>query len=584
MQSSATTALGITLVVLAFGVSLWAAGRLRASASARAIDGGRGKKEDEPDAELAAPTESLAPPRTHAAVAAPAAERRTPAQLEHNVEMLRSLLHQYILDREAVEDSLRENEERYRLLFDVAPRPIWVYDRDSLRFLAVNEAAMRQYGWSREEFLAMTITDLYPEGERESVRAGILRAGEQERERRTQHRLRSGETRDVLLASHAFQFANRPARLVLVEDITDRIRHEELLRRSERMASLGHTLAGVAHELNNPLAAIIGFAQLLLRDARTPDERSALETIHHEAARAGRIVKDLLAFARRQDAQPWKPVDLNAVVRHIADSQRYSIETRGIRRMVELAPSLPRVLGDASQLEQVVLNLVVNARQALEALLDSPAATRQAPRLGIRTHAEAGRVVLEVADEGAGIPAAQRERIWDPFWTTKAEGEGTGLGLSVVHGIVTAHGGTIAVESEPGEGTRFVVSLPAHDEAAGEEDAGPERPLDVLVVDDDADTIALAVATLGDRGHAVLVAGGAAQALRLAEHTPFDVVICGLEAESGGTELVHRLRQLPSSRRARYVVAGESLDGAVALAKPFDAGALRRAVEGAGER
>jgi CheY-like chemotaxis protein len=123
-----------------------------------------------------------------------------------------------------------------------------------------------------------------------------------------------------------------------------------------------------------------------------------------------------------------------------------------------------------------------------------------------------------------------------------------------------------------------------HDEAAGAADPGPERPLDILVVDDDADTIALAVATLGDRGHAVLAAGGAAQALRLAEHTAFDVVVCGLGAGSGGTELVHRLRQLPTSRRARYVVAGESLDGSVSLAKPFDAGALRRAVEGAGER
>ena len=458
MPFTVTTALAAALVLLAAGVSVWAAGRIRASASRRTIDGGRGKKEDSGADDDALPGDDTQPGDAPGPPL-PVAERRSPQQLEHNVEMLRTLLHQYIVEREAAEDTLRESEQRYRLLFDAAPRPIWVYDRETLRFLAVNEAAVRQYGWSRGEFLEMAVTDLYPEEEREGVRAGIVRAGDMQRERRTRHRLSSGESRDVLLASHALDFAGRPARLVLVDDVTDRIRHEELLRRSERMASLGHTLAGVAHELNNPLAAIIGFAQLLLRDARTPDERSALETIHHEAARAGRIVKDLLAFARRQDARPWAPVDLNAVVRHIADSQRYAIETRGIRRVVDLAPALPRVMGDASQLEQVVLNLVVNARQALEALLESSPG-RSAPHLTVRTRAEQGRVQLEVIDEGPGIPASHRERIWDPFWTTKVEGEGTGLGLSVVHGIVTAHGGTIEVDSEPGRGSTFRIFLP----------------------------------------------------------------------------------------------------------------------------
>jgi CheY-like chemotaxis protein len=268
-------------------------------------------------------------------------------------------------------------------------------------------------------------------------------------------------------------------------------------------------------------------------------------------------------------------------VRHIADSQRYAIETRGIRRVVELAPALPRVMGDASQLEQVVLNLVVNARQALEGMLESSPA-RSAPHLTMRTRADQGRVMLEVIDEGPGIPASQRERIWDPFWTTKGEGEGTGLGLSVVHGIVTAHGGTIAVESEPGEGTRFVVTLPVCDEATQQADLPPERPLDVLVLDDDADTLALASASLGERGHAVLTAGSPAQALRLAEHTAFDVVVCGLSPAAGGVEAVHQLRKQQTLRRARFVVAGDSSngDGALALPKPFDPAALRRAVEG----
>ena len=238
-------------------------------------------------------------------------------------------------------------------------------------------------------------------------------------------------------------------------------------------------------------------------------------------------------------------------------------------------------MGDASQHEQVVLNLVVNARQALEALLESSPG-RSAPHLTVRTRAEQGRVQLEVIDDGPGIPASHRERIWDPFWTTKVEVEGTGLGLSVVHGIVTVHGGTIEVDSEPGEGTRFVVTLPVLDEAAQEQaDVPPERPLDVLVLDDDTDTLALASASLGERGHAVLTAGSPEQALRLAEHTAFDVVVCGLDPEAGGVEAVHQLRQLPTLRRARFVVNGDSSngDGALALPKPFDPTALRRAVE-----
>jgi two-component system NtrC family sensor kinase len=251
----------------------------------------------------------------------------------------------------------------------------------------------------------------------------------------------------------------------IAEDVTERNRRDELLRRSERMASLGHTLAGVAHELNNPLAAVSGFAQLMLREARSEEDRTALETINREATRAGKIVKDLLTFARRPEAHPHEPVYVAEVARHIFATQRYAMETRGIRHELVVERDLPPVLADATQVEQVLLNLVVNARQAIEAATETPdsAAARQAqpPTISLHVRRAGDAVVMEVADTGVGIAAADRERIWDPFWSSKEEGQGTGLGLAVVHGIVTAHGGTIDVDSEAGRGTRFIIRLPA---------------------------------------------------------------------------------------------------------------------------
>jgi signal transduction histidine kinase len=263
----------------------------------------------------------------------------------------------------------------------------------------------------------------------------------------------------------------------IVENISEHARREEIIRRNERLASLAKMLAGVAHELNNPLAAIGGFAQLLLQQTwpLPESERTAVQTIQHESIRAGRIVKDLLSFARRPDRERLEPVEVNEVVRYVLDTQRSPIEGAGIRTVLDLAPDLPPTLGQSSQIEQAVLHLVVNARQALEQLMSgatgrpsrrlsdrlSERLALDPPTITIRTASENGNLVLEVRDNGPGIRDDHRARIWDPFWTTKDEGQGTGLGLSVVHGIVTGFGGTVDVESEVGLGTRFTLRLPA---------------------------------------------------------------------------------------------------------------------------
>jgi CheY-like chemotaxis protein/two-component sensor histidine kinase len=362
----------------------------------------------------------------------------------------------------------------------------------------------------------------------------------------------------------------------------------------------------VAHEINNPLAAITGFAQILLKRDQSPDDRHAHETILHEARRAAEIIKQLLTIARRQEGTERVRVDVNAIVRYLVDTQRYAMDTRGIAITLQLAGEAPRVLADPAQLEQVVLNLLVNARQALEVRLEGRAPDDPwHPSLTISTRVTDGRVTLTVTDNGPGIPAGDLPHIWDPFWTTREEGEGSGLGLSVVHSIVVAHGGTIEATSAEGSATSFMVALPlaapaapslAMRTAARATDAGTvaPRPLDILVVDDEAVIRELLSRYFTSRGHAVMAAMNGDQALRLAEQGSFDVVISDLRMPGmDGRSLIRRLRTMPTCAQTRFILStgdatatparpGEEDTGDMAVvAKPYDVDALVDLVEGA---
>jgi len=377
----------------------------------------------------------------------------------------------------------------------------------------------------------------------------------------------------------------------LVEDLTERQRRDELLRRNERMATLGTTLAGVAHELNNPLAAILGFSQLLLKKSWTADDRAALEAINHEAIRSATIVRDLLAVTRGRGGERRMPTDINDIIGYIARTRRYALETMGIGCVLELGPGLPMVSGDRAQLEQVVLNLVNNAEQALRPRVDADHQPVVA-RVVIRTRQENRDVILEVEDNGPGIPEGLRAHIWDPFWTTKGEGGGTGLGLTVVHGIIADHGGTIVLESAPGPGARFVVRLPAVAERPAREMTGQaSRPLDVLIVDPGASDLLFVERLLTSRGHAVINAGSGELALRLASQTTFDAVVCGARLIGrDGESIADLLRTTSGCEHARFVLSGADLsestvsrdlpDGTALIARPYDVEALRRVIEG----
>ena len=355
----------------------------------------------------------------------------------------------------------------------------------------------------------------------------------------------------------------------IVEDLTERLQQQEALRRTERMACLGATLAGVAHELNNPLAAVLGFAQLLLKKEMDEESRLALETIDHEAARAGRIVRDLLTLARKPEAERRARINLNDVVGYIVGTRRYALETHGIACIVTLDPSLPPVGGDRAQLEQLVLNLLNNAEQAIRS------SGEPAGKVSIRTRAEGAAMVLEIEDDGPGIPDEARDRIWEPFWTTKALGAGTGLGLTVVRDIVASHGGEIGVTRSGGDGeragARFVVRLPTLCHRGGPPADACEtasRALDVLVVDADFQSAGFLTAFLASRGHAALAAQNIEYALRLAEHLSFDAVICD-SSLAAGKAVLGALRSAVGCADARFIVAAGDAASTVRLPFPL---------------
>jgi signal transduction histidine kinase len=238
--------------------------------------------------------------------------------------------------------------------------------------------------------------------------------------------------------------------IIVLEDVTDRANLEEQLRLSEKMAAIGLLAAGVAHEVNTPLTGISSFTQMLLEKSDPDDPRTQLlEKIERQTFRAAKIVNSLLNLARPQDGDAG-PVDMNAVIGDVLSLLEHQFKSSRIQVRKELSEAPPIVRGVEYKMQQVFLNLFLNARDAMP----------KGGWLTISTRVDGPETVIELADTGVGIPAEHLARIYDPFFTTKPEGRGTGLGLSVTYGIVQEHGGVLSCESSPGQGTRFRLVLP----------------------------------------------------------------------------------------------------------------------------
>ena len=360
------------------------------------------------------------------------------------------------IDVQLLDEAERRQHERERMLataLATMDQPVFVLSLER-RVLYANDAAVREYGYTLDELSAMSIDRLV-------ASAVPMRAGDDPTRAPANvvvaehvHRRRDGSQFPATVAlSFIRQDSGAPIGHVLsVRNLTDERRIAEQLRQSEKLAALGELVAGVAHELNNPLAGISAFAQLLLEEPLDDDQRESARLIKREADRAVSVIRDLLLFSRKAGPRT-APVDFNALVQLTLRLRAYSLRSSGVEVVTHLDPTLPELSGDDQKLQQVVLNLIVNAEYAMRR-----ATTK---RLGIRTTREADTAVIEVADTGTGMSEETLQRAFEPFFTTKPAGEGTGLGLSVSYGIIEAHGGTITVESAPGRGTTFRILLPA---------------------------------------------------------------------------------------------------------------------------
>ena len=355
----------------------------------------------------------------------------------------------------------------------------------------------------------------------------------------------------------AAPFAERAGRVVLlVEDVTEQRIMEAQLIQNDKMASIGQLVSGVAHELNNPLTSIAGLTELLLeRELHPGVPREHLRVIHDQADRAGRIVRNLLTFARK--GVPEKtPVDLNDVAARTALLIVYELQLHGIELEQALSPEGVVVLGDRHELQQVLLNLVTNAVQAVSGL---PAGDRR--KIVITTSREDGQAVLRVRDTGPGVAPQHASSLFTPFFTTKAAGQGTGLGLSLSYGLVKAHGGLLSYEPPADGGAEFRVVLPLHDALAEPLELEPDamaRPREgrrVLVVDADVAVHRLVNALLAPEGIEVEAVRAGEQALRLAGERSYDLIIADAQSTAGAAELfVHALAAASPAAVDRLVV------------------------------
>src|SRR3984957_19596601 len=317
--------------------------------------------------------------------------------------------------------------------------------------------------------------------------------------------------------------------LELYYDVTGERQIQSNLWQTEKMAAVGQLGAGMGHELEHPLTTRMGYAQLLLSHGLNPAQFSEAGKVFHEAERARRIVKNLLYFARENEPERTR-VNLNDIVERTLALRSYEMKVEDILIECILAPDLPETMADPYQLQQVLLNLLINAEQAL--LQD-----RGKGRGQIRTRVTAGhRISIEVSDDGPGIPREIVTRIFDPFFTTKPSGLGTGLGLSIVYGIVKQHDGEVTVENQPGGGARFtvelpVVELPAANRVAAETElriatAAPRSK--ILVVEDEPTVAQLIVDVLREEGHQVEAALESQEGLTRLSRARYDLVICDL--------------------------------------------------------
>jgi two-component system NtrC family sensor kinase len=499
-----------------------------------------------------------------------------------HVEAMADLLSVALANADLLE-TLRKAEWRFRTLFRTAPDAVLTVF-ESGRIREANDAVHDIFGVHPVQMVGRTLDEFVaPEdvGRLRQELAHVLDGAPSRIEVRARHGIgESATVRIVQLAARLLPEADPPQVLFLGRDMTSEREMRARLAETERLAAVGELVAGVAHEVNNPLCTISAFAQLLQRDGGLGEEqRESVDVICSETQRASQVLRDLLTFARRSEGEN-ATIQINDLLERTMRLRLYEMDSLGIVPEYDLATDIPLTRGDPRQIQQVVLNLVMNAIQAMEPMGGG--------KLCLKSFAEGENVILEVSDTGPGIPEQARAHVFEPFYTTK--GSGTGLGLSVSYGIVASHGGEISIVGTGESGTTFRISLPA---LYGAEDTdsdpidrvscdSPLAGMNLLFVDDELALHSAVRSFARARGFTVVTATDGAAALAAARREHFDAVACDLRMGGlDGPALFEILRREHPELAARTLfITGDLMSassrgflesaGQPVLEKPFD--------------
>jgi histidine kinase len=361
-----------------------------------------------------------------------------------------------------LEKEIRRSEEKYHTIFNNIPNPVFVLDSETLEILDCNDSVSPVYGLPRRDVLNRFFLEFFEPTEREHY-ASQLRISNI----LNQVRQITGNGQVIYVNVHVSpsEYLGRAALVVTTSDITKRLMAEQQLIQASKMATLGEMSAGVAHELNQPLSVIKTASNYLLKKARKKeaiDDRiltTMAEEIDSHVDRASKIINHLREFGRKADVKKER-VQVNEAMTRALEIFSQQLKLREIEVICELDPSLPLIQADANRLEQVFINLLINARDAIEEKCEGEDRGKIAKKIHLKTSCGGTLVTVEVRDTGTGIPEAILDKVFEPFFTTKSVGQGTGLGLSISYGIVQDYHGTIKVETREGEGSNFIVQFP----------------------------------------------------------------------------------------------------------------------------
>jgi PAS domain S-box-containing protein len=492
------------------------------------------------------------------------------------------------------------NERRYRSLFASSPVGLIVCSADGL-IVEANAAAESTYGYGRGEMVGIAMRTLSADrlDEIASRGADVAEVGGGRFEANGRRQDRSTFPAEITIAG--FDLDSLAQYVLMVRDLSDQRRLEDELVQAQKMEAIGTLVAGVAHELNNPLASIVGFSQLIRDDPALPrDLRENAELLVGEADRTRHIVQNLLDFARRRPPERV-PTRLRSLVENVVELSGYSLHAADVEVSIEIPARLPPVPIDRPQLQQVLLNLTTNSVHAIRSTGKRGRIVYRARRLG----GHAASIRLSVIDDGPGIAEELRDRLFVPFVTTKPPGEGTGLGLSVSFGIVASHGGRITFEPGPRGGATFHVDLPTRDAAGasldavvdrGHEDAAEARPTAVaasprvLVLDDEPAIRTYLRKALRGNGFIPVVVATGPEAIAAVRAGDVAAILCDYRmAGMNGIEVFEAVTAIRPELEARFVfMSGDVLNpdlhafatarGIGLLSKPFDLATVARVV------